>query len=298
MTITAHPKIYHIGTKETFGLFEGEDIHVQEKIDGSQFRFYKDDAGELHFFSRSTVLETPDQAGKLFKGAMEHILGHPFLVHPGLLYCGEAVCCPRANKVTYERVPVGSMVLWDVRNMEGQSIIKTHVDLDEYASRLGVESVALLAYGNVGPADLEGLMKRPSQLGGMLEGVVVKNRANGMVGKYVSQQFREIQKVRAPSTSDQSDWPSYVLSLTDAVSVPARWEKAIQRLGEQGKLTDSPQDIGPIIKEVQADIEVEAESWLKDKLYEKAIPRILKDSARNIALWYKERLYGNRGAVE
>lgn len=289
MTDNTRPyqKLHHLGSRKTANVFEGSDIDVQEKIDGSQFRFFYDtDADRPRFFSRYAEIDVakPD---KLFAPTVAHLMSVPFdHTYAGLTFYGEAMCGKRHHKLTYDRVPDGHLVLFDV--ILGDRAARSG-DIVSWARRLGVEPVERLLYGSVTPLHLDDLLKTPSMLGGMLEGVVIKNRANGVMAKYVAPAFREIVGVK-PRPNKFGEWPAFITALTEAVSNPARWEKALAHLRESGSLTDSAKDIGPIVREVQRDILEECESFIKDELYQKASPIIVRESARPIAPWYKDRL--------
>lgn len=70
----------------------------------------------------------------------------------------------------------------------------------------------------------------------------------------------------------------------------ARWNKAVQHLKERGEFTESPKDIGPLIKEVQHDIAEECSDEIKDALYRYAIKHIQRGVVAGLPEWYKEEL--------
>ena len=55
--------------------------------------------------------------------------------------------------------------------------------------------------------------------------------------------------------------------IIERYKTPARWEKAIQHLRDDGTLTNSPRDIGLLIKEVRKDIQEECQSEIKEILF-------------------------------
>jgi hypothetical protein len=75
-------------------------------------------------------------------------------------------------------------------------------------------------------------------------------------------------------------------------STPAngRWEKAVERLRDAGKLEGSPRDIGALIKEVPADVLEECEHEIRDILFRHFWPQISRGITAGLAEWYKEQL--------
>jgi hypothetical protein len=61
-------------------------------------------------------------------------------------------------------------------------------------------------------------------------------------------------------------------------------------LRERGLITDSPKDIGLLIKEVQQDIEKECIDDIKERLYKHAITGIRRAITGGLPEWYKEEL--------
>ena len=109
-----------------------------------------------------------------------------------------------------------------------------------------------------------------------------------LMGKFVSEAFKEVHgaewKVANPSKTDIVD------KLIDTLRTPARWNKAVQHLRERGEITDSPRDIGFLIKEVQADVEKECMDLIAQKLAEWALPQIRRGVVRGLPEHYKEDL--------
>jgi len=61
-------------------------------------------------------------------------------------------------------------------------------------------------------------------------------------------------------------------------------------LQDEGRLQSAPQDIGPLMKEVQADILKEETDWIKEKLFEKEQRGILRGVTAGLPEWYKDKL--------
>ena len=127
-----------------------------------------------------------------------------------------------------------------------------------------------------------------------VEGFVVKNYAQFgddkkiAIAKYVSEGFQEKHrhewKMANPGAGD------FVGSLITALKTEARWNKAVQHLRDGGALVDAPQDIGNLIKEVQADLLKEESDFIKDKLFTHFIGQISRGVIAGLPEWYKEKL--------
>lgn len=288
----SYPKILALGHKLLADLFNGPVI-VEEKVDGSQFSFGKKD-GQLFFRSRGAAVY-PETADKLFKAAVEYVVSIQDRLHDGWTYRGEVLHAPRHNTLTYGRIPRNHIALFDVEISE-QAYLTDVVDKYEEANRLGLESVPAFYTGEITSKEqLQALLETESFLGGCkLEGIVVKNYnqfgvdRKVLMGKWVRDEFKEIHqgawKKANPSKAD------FIEQIIAVYGTPQRWEKAIQHLREQGRLLDMPQDIGPLMKEINVDTLAECEAEIREKLFEFAWPKIARGITRGFAEYYKNRL--------
>jgi len=108
------------------------------------------------------------------------------------------------------------------------------------------------------------------------------------MGKLVSAEFKEkhVDSWRKANPTNKD-----VLGLlTESLRTVARWLKAVQHRQEAGELLDAPQDIGPLLIAVSADIEEEEADHIKEVLFRWALPHIRRGVARGFAIWYKEKL--------
>lgn len=296
MTLPSYPKVYNLGHRAIQDLFEG-DVIVQEKVDGSQFSFGVVN-GELICRSRNTVLDSIETAGKLFVGAMTTARAafNRGDLEEGAVYRGEAMMGPRHNTLAYERAPLGNLVLFDV-DVPGGIEDRVHLRgvLTDIASDLLCDVVPELYRGPVtNLEDLKALTTLPSFLGGAMEGVVIKNYdrfgvdGKMLMGKYVTPAFKE-------QHGNNPDWKpatnTDVLSQIQArYNHPRRWEKATERARDAGTLLESPQDIGPLIHAVQADVEAECQDEIGAQLYAYFRKQILRGTTIGLPEWYKDRL--------
>jgi hypothetical protein len=201
-------------------------------------------------------------------------------------------------------VPEGHIILFDVNTGE-----ETYLDYPAVvttANALGLEAVPLVAGLSSAPsmADLESWLHTESVLGGQkIEGVVFKNYAQfgpdkkALMGKHVSEAFKEVHqgewRKANPTSGDIFD------TLVHQYRTPARWAKAIQHLDESGMLDTSPKDIGPLLKEINADVLKEEADAIKDALFKYAWPRISRGITAGFPEWYKNTLAEKQlGSIE
>jgi hypothetical protein len=285
--LSEYGKVLHVGHRGVASVFDG-DVVVQEKIDGSQLSWCCDEDGALRARSRGQVINVADPP-KLFGPAIEHLraANERGCIARGLLFRGEAVCGRRHNRIEYERVPAGCVVLFEAGD---------GAPLYGYARTMGVEAVSELYRGRIdGPDALHALLPRESFLGGMCEGLVVKNYgqvdpntgAAPLKAKLVSGAFAETARVRRPRLGGGD---GLVGVLSAAVATEARFEKAVQRLSEDGVLTNSLADIGALLAKVGRDVNSESGDWLAEQLVARGRKAVLRAVSTRAAEWYKERL--------
>ena len=108
-----------------------------------------------------------------------------------------------------------------------------------------------------------------------------------MCGKYVNPEFKEIH---------QKNWKKEHTSkgkfdlLKEQYRSEARWNKAIQHLAEKGELTNTPKDIGSLLKEINIDLIDEEKENIKKELWNIFGKDILRTSVAGFPEWYKRKL--------
>lgn len=290
MEHSSYPKVYAIGHAAIPDLFR-DAVIIEEKVDGSQFSFSRD-GDDVRFYSRNARVMS--EVAGMFKNGVDAILEVKDQLKSGWIYRGEYLQKPKHNVLQYERVPKSHVILFDVTT--GTESYLSREEKETEAARLGLEIVPLLYSGNISdPEDLMELLNRESILGSQkVEGFVVKNYSRfgrdgkAQFGKFVREDFKETHnkewKAANPTISD------IVERIIATIKNEKRWEKAVFHLRDKGELTGSPRDIGPLMKEVQSDVSAEELDFIKDKLAEWAIPRILRSSTSGLPEWYKEQL--------
>jgi len=152
--------------------------------------------------------------------------------------------------------------------------------------------------GTVNTVDqFKAILETQSFLGGQkIEGVVVKQvqatmfgpDKKAIMGKYVSEAFKEIHggewRKNNPSHGE------VVEKVALMYKTPSRWDKSIQHLREAGQLTDSPQDIGKLLKEINLDVLKECEDEIRAALFKEAWPKISRIITAGFPEYYKQKL--------
>lgn len=309
---SSYPSIFTLGHRAIKDLLNF-DVTVEEKVDGSQFSFglvptHQNDDGNavdavyteidgvdysLKIRSKGCVMNivAPE---KMFNAAATTVRDLADKLHPGWTYRGEYLAKPSHNALAYDRVPTGHIIIFDINT--GNQEYLDYPSKRAEADRLGLETVPLIFSGRVKSVEsVREFLGRVSILGGQnIEGVVIKpigynlygTDKKCLLGKFVSEAFKEVHR-KSWGTSNPS-----VTNIMDTIAknygTQARWNKAIQHLREAGRLVDDLQDIGPIIKEIPADILSECESDIKDALFNYAWPHIKRGLTAGFPQYYKD----------
>ena len=309
-------KVLTLGSSRTERALCGSVV-LQEKVDGSMFRFGINEDGEVSCGSKSVSFE-PGHCEKMFKLGVDYVESITKSIELGIdkdtyFFC-EYLQKEKHNVLKYDRVPKNNLVLFDVMR-NGEWIGIDRKTLEEYADYLGIDVVPELWRGEIeiqrvgagekfdrtkGYTHLDFLKNMIHQnmsfLGGVpIEGVVIKNyRENIDVGgvlfplftKYVREEYKEAHNSEWKMRSPKGSMQEYI----DGFCNEARWQKAVQHLKEKDELEQSPRDIGKLIAEVQNDIKKEEMDNIKDFLYKNFIKDITRRSVRGLPEWYKELL--------
>ncbi len=287
----SYPKLYNVGHAAVKDIFQTE-VLVEEKVDGSQFSFGKID-GKLKVRSKGVEID-PDNPEKMFNKAVNTAKELFPLLTEGYTYRGEYLQSPKHNVLAYDRTPNQHIIIFDINTEEEQYL--NYNDKVKEAFRLGLEVVPVLYQGKVDrPEQLIKLLDEVSTLGGQkIEGVVIKSYTQfgvdkkALMAKHVSEAFKEVHKKSWKEGNPTGK--DFITLLAESYRTPARWNKAIQHLKERGQLTNTPKDIGLLMKEVQLDIREECTNEIKDKLFEYAWGNIGSSSVKGLADYYKKIL--------
>jgi hypothetical protein len=302
--ISAYGKIYNLGHEAVRDLFNGP-VLIEEKVDGSQFSFGVDMDGELCCRSKNCEINVDDPTG-LFDLAVTQVRRVRELLPRGYTFRAEYLKKPAHNHLNYMRVPLNNLALFDVDT--GDQSYLPHASKTEWAKALDFDVVPVIFEGKISSEDdLKDAIKRRSYLGGAdVEGVVIKNYSlfgrdgKTLMGKYVSPAFRETQKVSWKAANPGGAEIREVIS--EKLRTDRRWEKAVERMRDDGVLENSPRDIGILIRYVRQDLTDECVPFIKDLLYDWAKDNVMRGAIRGLPEWYKQRLidqqFGGAGASD
>jgi hypothetical protein len=299
-TVPSYTKIMALGSSGTENALNGF-VYVQEKVDGSQFSMGVNEDGQVVMRSHHQDLHA-ETYPKMFMPAIDYVLSLDMarlFDEDTYFYC-EYLGSPKHNTLSYARIPTNHLILFDA--LVGGAWANRPL-LEAYSETLGIDVVPELWHGDGLTLDtLKGLLATPSYLGNeTVEGVVIKNHDQHIVlgghyfpifTKMVNEKFKERHKVEWKKQTVRGNVDDYVASFASE----ARWQKAVQHLAEQGRLLNAPQDIGPLIKEVDRDIKEEEIENIKTDLYRLVIGEILRKAKAGLPEWYKAKLLDNLGA--
>lgn len=293
--MNAFPKIFAIGTDYIRDIFMNE-VEITEKVDGSQFGFGKIN-GELITRSKGKV-QYEGAVDKMFTVAVDYVHSIQDKLPEDTFFYAEYLKTPAHNVLGYERTPKNNLILFGVCDPSLKFISK-HEELQKYADMLEIEVVPLLFRGVVKNIDdITQLLEADSVLGKVkIEGFVVKNYEKPfllggqpiplMAGKYVSEKFKEVHRNNwKVANTSKGNWGTYI----ENFRTEARWHKAVQHLRDDGKLTESPKDIGNLMAEVQRDITEESKELIMEYLWKVFGRELLQKSVAGFPEWYKTEL--------
>lgn len=291
----SYGQIYALGHRQILTIFD-DIVTIEEKIDGSQFSFGVINS-ELKMRSRKCDIYCSDDGrctNSMFNLAASTCIDlfNKKLLPEGKVYRCEFLSKSKHVSLCYDRVPLKNLIVYDV-DLGGENYL-TYDDKVTEAKRLGLECAPLLFKGKVTDFEkLKELLDTISILGGVkIEGFVVKNynqfSADKKIlkGKFVSEAFKEVHK----KTFKNEGRKDVLFQIIGALRTTARWDKAIQHLKERGELTNSPKDIGNLLKEINLDIIRDEEDYIKEALFQNFRKPILRGCISGFPEYYKEKL--------
>ena len=233
-----YDKIKRLGHYENESLldFVNDEIIIEEKIDGSNFRFWLED-GEIKFGSRNVSYLEKDN--KQFKKCINYLLDRlsPNDLDEDLIYIGE-FATPHTIQYDWENTP--HFIGFDILVKTTGRPLDWKVTKRKFA-QLNLEFVPVLWFGDTKhfeDLELDKLLEKSQYRDGKPEGVVIKNynRVNEyerpLFAKVVNEHFEEKKKTFQPKNAGSKDTARVVAQYV----TKARVRKIINKMvSEEGR---------------------------------------------------------------
>lgn len=270
---------------------EGAQIVIQEKLDGANASFKKEN-GMIRVFSRNQELDQHNTLRGFYNWVMENI--NPEDLLPKMIYFGEWLVMHKTN---YGEENMNQFYLFDVYNEMAEEY-SSFDDVQGEAEALRIKHVPIHYIGEVKDfAHMESFVGK-SLLNPEVdaEGVVVKNvdfvsKHGGQVfTKIVSKQYAEKQPQKLPKAPMP---PSEERKFVDTFLTEARVEKQLHKLVDEGIVDElAVENMGVILRNTgnaiyqdMIDEEVdELPMEFDEKSIKKAIGKVLPTYVKNILI--------------
>ena len=300
--LLSYQKILHLGDPHLEALLHGP-IVIQEKVDGSQFRWLKVD-GELRFGSHHVNFGPEHPPDKLFRAAVEHLEVNKDYISEGVVFFAEVLDKPKHNTIVYEHIPTNHIMLFDAYDLDRQCWCDVRL-LHSFTRFLGIDPPNVLSEGDGETYTLdtiEKILATQSYLGGaVIEGVVVKNYTQPSADRFHQIGFCAGKMVRASFREEnKQNWQgagSIVDQIVGRYHTEARFEKAYVHARDAGELEYSMRDMVPLIGWMDVDIEEEVKGAAMEMFWADARRDIEKRLKSGMAEWLKakqmERQFGD-----
>lgn len=254
-----YKKIYQLGREENKDIFiDGNDIiHIQEKVDGGNFRFYINKDGKLIVGSRNQQLTSNEgdetNVQKSFVRCLKHIKkkleGKDLSKYKGLIFYGE---CMIKHTIGYNWDEVPPFLGFDILDTETGLFVSQEGMYGTYHN-LGLDIVPLIK--SIKASDIKQItdkdVPKSKYYGGQAEGIVFKNSSKQIYAKYVREQFKEKNKEEFGHSKKQATTDEDYF--TAIYCTNARIEKVIWKLIDEGdklELSLMPKLIKAIYKDI------------------------------------------------
>lgn len=291
-----YPKVINFG-EEITEFFKDGTLHIEEKIDGSQFRIFVD-KGIVQCGSKNIDFSAEKLPDNMFNPAVENanMLFRGSKLADTMIFA-EYLKKPKQNTMCYERIPTQNFIVFDVRI--GDKFLN-YEDKVKFAKQFGLEVVPKIWQGNGKKLTMEiidKLLENESILGKeKIEGMVFKNYSKMFTDGYQAGKLIILKYVREDfKERNAKEWrgntkKGFLELLVEEYRNDARWKKAIQHLKEEGKLTNSPKDIGILLKEINVDFEQEEAENITKRLWEFFRKDIIRGITKGFPEWYKREI--------
>ena len=193
-----YPKIKHLGSTETKGIFDNpnDKIIIQEKIDGANFRFMK--KGDKIIYGSRNVKDVTKDNWKIPIDYLDNKL-NPNKLDEDLIYIGEAM---KKHSLSYPFDELPEFIGFEVLHKDTGMPLNYEIAKEEFEN-LDLKYAKVLFEGeikNLSDEDLANFLQESNYRDGAPEGIVIKNysRLNQygrpLFAKKVTKKFKEKNK--------------------------------------------------------------------------------------------------------
>lgn len=237
MEFTKYKKIFQLGYEENEDIFKDkeDDIYIQEKVDGANFRFYVNKDGQLIFGSRGQEIDEKSNDKKNFMRCLNHIReklkGKHLKKFRGYIFYGE---CMTKHTIGYDWDTVPPFLGFDILDTKNDHFLPVETMYEIYKD-LGLSTVPLIKIVKAGELKeiTDDDVPKSKYYGGQSEGIVFKNPAKQIYAKYVRAAFKEKNKEefgrsKKHTTTDEDYF-------TAIYCTNARIEKVVWKLTDEGQ---------------------------------------------------------------
>lgn len=240
MEFSKYSKIRQLGDEENKDIFlnSSDIIHIQEKVDGANFRFYINNDGIIIFGSRTQQLNSNEgedtNMQKNFMRCVNHIrgcLGDKNLEqYKGLIFYGE---CMVKHTIGYDWENTPPFLGFDIFDTLSDKFVSVEGMYGTYHN-LGLVAVPLIK--SILASEIKEFtdedVPKSKFYGGQAEGVVFKNSEKQIYAKYVRDAFKEKNKKEFGGNKKHAETDEDYF--TAVYCTNARIEKIIWKLTDDG----------------------------------------------------------------
>lgn len=273
--------IVRLGHKSTVGVLnEGDQIIIQEKIDGANASFKKED-GVIKCYSRNQELSEQDALRGFYNWVVSNVNLNS--IGKGYVFFGEWLV---KHKIDYGE-SMNQFYLFDIYDEKEEKYLDFS-NVRIAAKALDLNLIPVFYQGEYQGFDHLMQFVGKSSLGEVGEGIVVKNVnykdrfGNQMFVKLVSDQFREVQKQKAPKDPNKPETSE--MTFTRTFVTEARIEKFLHKFVDEGILDEQfgIEDMGVILKNMNPRILEDLLKEESDSLPEDYDEKQLRKSINNV----------------
>jgi len=263
MQFRKYEKVHRLGKEEVEGILDG-DCSITEKIDGANLSVWLGDGMEIRVGSRNNDLTAN---GNEFNGAVHYCNAHQGIkdllyAHPKYrLYLEWLI----KHTLEYSATAWKKVYLFDIYDHENECFLPQNL-VQKLAKEYGIDAVPDLGIlHNPKISELEELIKLPSAIGTIREGIVIRNPdflntfGDFCYAKLVREDFKEANAIVFGGNNKHSDsyWEIYIMNkYIDVARVRKIMNKLQPEVNERLDMKHIPRILGMVYHDV-----ITEEAW-------------------------------------